>query len=179
MKRNKQKLPNFAKIITSYFISAMTYFSVFATASAAPPTVEEYLKIAGDRAKVVAAGKLVISGKRLTCGRRPTVIHPGFSDYGGAFPGFLILNIERMKLLPKVVQWWIFAHECAHQFRGPSEETADCFAVQRGRRQGWLKETGMEQICKFIAPARGDGIHSPGPVRCEKMRICFASKKVF
>lgn len=179
MKSRKLKTPMFPNLKFAFFLFAMTCFSVNSLAYAGPPTVEEYLKIAGDRAKVVAAGKLVIEGKRLTCGRRPTVTHPGFSDYGGAFPGFLILNLEKMKLLPKVVQWWIFAHECAHQFRGPSEEIADCFAVQRGRRQGWLKEAGMDQICRFISPARGDSLHPPGKVRCTKMRACFATKKVF
>ena len=68
---------------------------------------------------------------------------------------------------------WIYSHECGHQFRGPDEETADCFAVQRGRRQGWLSPGGVEEICQFIAPAKGDAMHFSGSHRCEYMRQCF------
>ncbi len=67
-----------------------------------------------------------------------------------------------MRLLSRVttpVKLWIYSHECGHQFRGPDEETADCFAVQRGRRQGWLSPGGVEEICQFISPAKGDAMH--------------------
>ncbi len=148
-------------------------------AMAAPPTAEEYIASVGGDAKLVPAGKLRIRGKRMICGRRPTILDSSFGDYGGAYPGFLILNMKRMDKLPVAVQWWIYAHECAHQFRGPSEQTADCFAVQRGRRQGWLSEKGLKQICDFIRPARGDGVHASGAQRCKSMRLCFASKKIY
>ena len=81
-----------------------------------------------------------------------------------------------MRLLGRVttpVKLWIYSHECGHQFRGPDEETADCFAVQRGRRQGWLSPGGVEEICQFIAPAKGDAMHFSGSHRCEYMRQCF------
>ena len=64
-----------------------------------------------------------------------------------------------MKKIPKPVRMWIYSHECAHQFRGPNEEVADCFAVQRGRRRRWLSLAGLEQVCKFISPATGDSMH--------------------
>ena len=76
------------------------------------------------------------------------------------------------------VKQWIFAHECGHQFRGPDEETADCFAVQRGRRQGWLTTSGLDEICKFISPAKGDSMHFSGSHRCEAMRQCYADPSI-
>ena len=95
-------------------------------------------------------------------------------DYGAAYPGFLILNPKLLSRVSTAVKMWIYAHECGHQFRGPDEETADCFAVQRGRRQGWLTPEGLEEVCKFIAPAKGDSMHFQGSHRCEVMRQCYA-----
>ena len=83
-------------------------------------------------------------------------------DYGAAYPGFLILNPKLLARVSMPVKLWIHAHECGHQFRGPDEETADCFAVQRGRRQGWLTPEGLEEVCKFISPAKGDSMHFSG-----------------
>ena len=73
---------------------------------------------------------------------------------------------------------WIHAHECGHQYRGPDEETADCFAVQRGRRQGWLTLEGLEEVCRFISPAKGDSMHFSGSHRCEAMRKCYVDREV-
>ena len=83
-------------------------------------------------------------------------------DYGAAYPGFLILNPKLLARVSMPVKLWIHAHECGHQYRGPDEETADCFAVQRGRRQGWLTPDGLEEVCKFISPAKGDSMHFSG-----------------
>lgn len=139
----------------------------------AGPTVAQYVTGAGRKAKIVPPGRLVLAGRRMTCGRRPTVLDPNFVDYGGAYPGFLILNMKKIRRLPRAVQHYVFAHECGHQFRGPNEEAADCFAVKRGRRQGWLSGVGLNQICKFMAPLRGDTMHAPGSARCLQMRQCF------
>lgn len=136
-------------------------------------SLEDYLKEVGSRAKLVPKGKLVIDGKRKYCGTRPTVMDPQFDSWGGAYPGFLILNPERLKGLPTVVKFYVYAHECGHQFVGRDEEAADCFAVKRGRRYGWLDDSGMAQICTFISKLKGDGEHDPGTIRCEKMRACY------
>ncbi|MGI9520984.1 MAG: hypothetical protein ACR2PG_04970 [Hyphomicrobiaceae bacterium] len=143
-----------------------------------PPTVTEYAAHVGN-ARIIPAGKLVLDGKRLTCGRRPTVLDPSLDDYGAAYPGFLILNPKLISRVSTPVKLWIFAHECGHQFRGPSEELADCFAVQRGRRQRWLTTDGVEQICQFIRPAKGSSMHYSGPERCRLMRQCYVDKKVY
>ena len=146
-------------------------------ASQRPPSVNEYAAHVGN-ARIFPAGGLVLDGNRLICGRRPTVLDPSLDDYGAAYPGFLILNPKLITRVPTAVKLWIYSHECGHQFRGPSEELADCFAVQRGRRQGWLTTDGLEQICKFIRPAKRSSMHFSGPERCEFMRQCYAENKV-
>ena len=127
----------------------------------------------GGDAQIVAAGELKLDGQKLLCGQRPTVLDNNLDDYGAAYPGFLILNPKLLKRVSTPVKMWIYAHECGHQFRGPDEETADCFAVQRGRRQKWLTPEGLEEVCRFIAPAKGDSMHFSGSHRCEAMRKCY------
>ena len=147
-------------------------------ALAAGPTPEEYVGHVGGDAKIVGPKELKIDGQRMICGQRPTVLDSQLDDYGAAYPGFLILNPKLLQRVPTVVKLWIFAHECGHQFRGPDEETADCFAVQRGRRQGWLSPQGLDQICNFIAPAKGDSMHFSGSHRCDAMRRCYADPTI-
>jgi hypothetical protein len=142
------------------------------------PTPEEYTEHVGGDAHVLPPGELKLDGRQQVCGQRPTVIDSQLDDYGAAYPGFLILNPRLLAKVSTPVKLWIFAHECGHQFRGPDEETADCFAVQRGRRQGWLDETGLEEICQFISPAKGDSMHFAGSHRCEYMRKCFADPSI-
>lgn len=143
------------------------------------PTPEEYVQQVGGDARIVPVGMLEIDGHKIVCGKRPTVLDNKLDDYGAAFPGFLILNpklLARIKSLH--VKLWIHAHECGHQFRGPDEETADCFAVQRGRRQGWLTPEGLEDVCQFMAPAKADNVHFTGTQRCAAMKACYADRSI-
>jgi hypothetical protein len=146
-------------------------------AATAGPTPEEYAIHVGN-AQIVQSGDLRLDGRKVFCGHRPTVLDNNLDDYGAAYPGFLILNPKLMNKVSTPVKMWIYAHECGHQFRGPDEETADCFAVQRGKRQGWLDENGLEEVCKFISPARGDSMHFSGSQRCASMRKCYADPTV-
>ncbi len=143
-----------------------------------PPTPEEYVAYIGGEAQILPPGGLSLDGRRQSCGQRPVVLDPTLDDYGAAYPGFLIMNPKLLGRVSTPVKQWIFAHECGHQFRGPDEETADCFAVQRGRRQGWLDESGLQEVCSFIAPAKGDMMHLSGSHRCDYMRKCFADPNV-
>src|SRR5262249_36931388 len=107
-------------------------------ANSRDPTPEEYVAKVGGDAQIVPAGMLAIDGQKVLCGTRPTVLDNKLDDYAAAYPGFIILNpklLARIKSLP--VKLWIYAQGCGYQFRGPDPNTADCFAVQRGRRQGW------------------------------------------
>jgi hypothetical protein len=134
------------------------------------PTVDEYLKEAGPSAKLIGQGDLKIDGKTVNCGKRPTVLNSNFDSWGGAFPGFLILNTKKITGLSTAVKLYIYSHECGHQFEGPDETKADLFAIRRGVKWGWLDAVGMEDICTFISTLKGDAVHPPGPQRCETMR---------
>jgi hypothetical protein len=171
-------------------IAGFTIAALLATVRVAaqnPPSPDEYAAHVGGGAQVIGAGKLTAGhiGERgaaakqpLLCGHRPTVLDGKLDDYGAAYPGFLILNPKLLSKVSPAVRQWIFAHECGHQYRGPDEETADCFAVQRGRRYGWLTPEGLEEVCRFIAPAKGDMMHFSGSHRCESMRRCYADPAV-
>ncbi len=152
--------------------------SAFGPRALAGPTPEEYVSKVGNGARIIAASRLKIDGIRMSCGRRPTVLDDTLDDYGAAYPGFLILNPKLLGRVSTPVKLWIYAHECAHQFRGPDEETADCFAVQRGRRQGWLSPGGVDEICNFIKSAKGDWMHVSGPGRCRIMKKCYFDRAI-
>jgi hypothetical protein len=149
-----------------------------AASAESPPTPQEYIEHVGGDTRLVPAGALKLDGNRMICGHRPTVLDNNLDDYAAAYPGFLIVNPKLMNRVSTPVKMWIYSHECAHQFRGPDEELADCFAVQRGRRQGWLSEQGLDEVCAFIKPAKGDLMHLSGSHRCESMRRCYKDPKV-
>ena len=143
------------------------------------PTAEDYVNHIGGRATIVESGDLILGKTKVSCGVRPVVLDPGLDDYAAAYDGFIILNPIKLEGLKPPVALWIYAHECGHQFRGPDEDEADCFAVQRGRRQGWLKPEGVEDICNFISPSEGDIMHFSGPLRCQTVRRCYGDKGNF
>ncbi len=148
-------------------------------AGAEPPTPEEYVREVGGDARILPSGELTIDGRKVICGRRPTVLNNKLDDYGSAYPGFVILNPKAMATIKSTaVKLWIHAHECGHQFRGPDEETADCFAVQRGRREGWLTPQGLEEVCTFMSSAKASNMHLAGTKRCEAMKACYADRAV-
>ncbi len=165
-------------VLAKTAVLALLCLSGIATFASASPTPEEYVAKVGADAKVVPANELAIDGRKVICGKRPTVLDNKLDDYGAAYPGFLILNPKLLAKVSTPVKLWIHAHECGHQYRGPDEETADCFAVQRGRRQGWLTLEGLEEVCRFISPAKGDSMHFSGSHRCEAMRKCYVDREV-
>ena len=127
--------------------------------------------------KMLPAGKLKLAGRSMRCGRTPTLISHSFWDYGGAKKGVIILNPSKLEGLPESVRLYVYAHECGHQLYGPKETRADCYSVERGKREGWLTQAGMREICTFLAPHRGDWVHPPGTKRCEIMNKCFDKAK--
>jgi len=142
------------------------------------PTPDQYVTTAGGDSHILQPGEFALDGRKQLCGQRPTVVDSQLDDYGAAYPGFLIMNPRLLERVSTPVKQWIYAHECGHQFRGPDEETADCFAVQRGRRQGWLTQEGLEEVCTFISPAKGDAMHFSGSYRCEYMRKCYEDPNI-
>jgi hypothetical protein len=140
----------------------------------AMPTVEEYLAHAGSTATLVPAGGLTYDGAAFPCGRFPTVLYARLNDYGAAYFGFVLLNPARFAALPLTLKRYAYAHECGHQYVGYDEGEADCYAVRRGRREGWLDAAAMDEICAFISHSKGDGVHALGARRCLMMRQCLA-----
>ena len=134
-------------------------------------TVQQYINEAGGVARYVAPGRLRLAGRRVGCGRRPSILDPEFDTWAGAYtnPGFIIVNPRYMRKEKRTVQLYIYSHECGHQFRGFDEDTADAFAIRRGVRQGWLKNKGMKEVCRFISRVPGDSEHPAGPLRCKRM----------
>jgi len=129
-----------------------------------------------DKDKLVPAGKLVISGRRLTCGNTQTLLRD--------FEGFavsstvIMLNMQALNELPQQVQWLIYYHECGHILLGPSETSADCYAVRRARREGWLGEQGLNDICAVFNIAGHGPVHPDPVARCNQLRQCFAKRGV-
>ena len=142
------------------------------------PTPDQYIATVGGDSYLLPPGEFTLDGRKQLCGQRPTVIDRQLDDYGAAYPGFLIMNPKLLDRVSTPVKQWIYAHECGHQFRGPDEETADCFAVQRGRRQEWLTPEGLEEVCTFITPAKGDSMHFSGSYRCAYMRKCYDDSSI-
>jgi hypothetical protein len=141
--------------------------------TASGPTLDEYLQQIGSEGKLIPQGQLKIDGRSVSCGKRPTVLYSNFDSWGGAFPGFLILNTKKITGLSTPVKLYVYSHECGHQFIGADETKADLFAIRRGVKYGWLDAQGMDDICVFISQLKGDSVHPPGPQRCDTMRKYF------
>ncbi len=145
-----------------------------AQALKANPTPQDYVERNGGGASIVPAGGLVLDGRRIGCSGRATVLDPQLNDYAAApYPQFVILNMPYIAKVPTAVKLWIYSHECGHLLGGPDESKADCFAVRRGRRDGWLTPQGLDQVCNFISAARPDAVHLGGAERCGLMRQCW------
>ncbi|MGE0611052.1 MAG: hypothetical protein AB7G34_02360 [Hyphomicrobiales bacterium] len=123
--------------------------------------------------RLLAAGTLRLAGRLMRCGGTPTLMSHHFWDYGGATRDKIILNPTKLTPLPSSVQLFIYAHECGHLLYGPKEIQADCYAIKRGRREGWLSREGLDEVCAFFSDHPGDYAHPPGPERCQIMTRCF------
>jgi hypothetical protein len=127
-----------------------------------------------NQSKLVQPGRLVVAGRRVSCGATATLIR----DFDGIAVSstVIMLNVQAMKDLPRPVQWLIYYHECGHILYGPSETAADCYAVRRARREGWLDEKALDDICAAFNIAGHGDLH-PDPVqRCNDLRQCFVKK---
>ena len=118
-----------------------------------------------EQGKLVAPGRLVVAGRKLSCGATATLLRD--------FEGFavsstvIMLNMQALKDLPRPVQWLIYYHECGHILFGPSETAADCYAVRRARREGWLSKQALDDVCARVQHRRPrpDAPRSRGALR--------------
>jgi len=136
----------------------------------------EPFAIATEKDRLVPAGRLVIEGRRLSCGSTKTLIRD--------FEGFavsstvIMLNMQALNPLPRQVQWLIYYHECGHILLGPSETSADCYAIKRARREGWLNEQALNDVCAVFNIAGHGPVHPDPQARCDQLRQCFPKKGV-
>lgn len=140
----------------------------------AMPSATEYLAAKGATVTHVPAGRLAYDGQSFRCGRFSAVLDPKLDDYGAAYFGFILLNPVRFATLPLTLKRYAYAHECGHQYVGYDEGEADCYAIRRGRSEGWLDAAALNEVCDFISRSKGDGAHALGARRCAMMRRCFA-----
>lgn len=149
-------------------------FAASASAQDQPPlTPEAYVARVGGGAQVVPPGELKIDGKQVVCKQRPTVLDPSLDDFAVSYPGFIVLRPDVFKTVTTAVALWIYQHECGHLHGIKDESEADCFAIQRGRREKWLTPQALEEVCTFISKGRASAMHLSGPDRCMAMRQCY------
>jgi hypothetical protein len=142
--------------VSVVFLSAVLVFS-------SPLAMSQILQVLGPNP--------VMAGVPLSCnGAISYVAH--IPDIAMAQPGALYFRPDYFSL-PPYVQWFVYAHECAHQFYGGNEQAADCWAVKLGRQQGFFPPDAINQICAFTFPSPGDWTHLPGPLRCQQMQVCY------
>jgi hypothetical protein len=89
-----------------------------------------------------------------------------------------MLNMQALNPLPRQVQWLIYYHECGHILLGQSETAADCYAVKRARREGWLDDQALNDVCAVFNIAGHGPVHPDPQARCDQLRQCFAKKGV-
>src|SRR5262245_64223773 len=130
--------------------------------------------VALEQGKFVAPGRLVVAGRKLSCGRTATLLR----DFEGfaVSSTLIMLNMQALKNLPRPVQWLIYYHECGHILFGPSETAADCYAVRRARREGWLSHQALDDICAVFNISGHGPVHPDPEQRCEQLRQCFGKK---
>lgn len=113
----------------------------------------------------------VLGGYPVSCNGAVAIVAP-VNDLAQAVPGQIILNPVLFQY-PPVVQIFVYAHECAHQFVGSNEPAADCWAVKLGRNQGWLPPQAVGIVASTFVNSPGNWTHAPGPVRAQQMAVCY------
>jgi len=143
-----------------------------------PPTIAQYVADRNGKVAVLQSGEIIFNGVAASCNNAPIVLDDSFEDHAAAWPssGFIIVNRKFMDPLPEAQQLFTFYHECGHMNGHVAELDADCYSIKRGHKSGWLDEKGLEQLCAYWRPKKGDKKHPPGPVRCKHMIECFNAK---
>lgn len=156
---------------------ALGAYLVFSPPS--PPTLVQYAeaakKLPGGEVKIIQSGIIDLDGFSANCLNTPLVLDNNFSDHAAAWPqsGFIIINAKYFAALPKVQKLFTFYHECGHIAGSKAELDADCYGIKQGRKLGWLDQKGLDQLCAYWRPKKGDKTHPPGQQRCEHMIACF------
>jgi hypothetical protein len=122
-----------------------------------------------------AGNGIEISGRAVRCGNIRILTDRHLPSEGAAAPGLLILNPRMLSEQPASVRLFVFHHECGHHNVGESELKADCWAVDRGVRDGWLDAKGLHAVCRSFEDAPETDTHPSGQRRCRNLDQCFAT----
>jgi Ribbon-helix-helix protein, copG family len=108
-----------------------------------------------------------IGGETLSCPAATEIaIDNGASLFGltDTVDRVIILNERRLGTQEPYFRRFVFLHECGHIHVGLDEAAADCWAVKRGKLEGWLTPDHLQSICK----------RSGGGERCQALQACYA-----
>ena len=94
---------------------------------------------------------------------------------------YILLDPELLRTLPRPLQIFFYAHECAHHRlghwyspTGTSEKEADCWAIEYGRDHGIFRRQTVVDFEPWLAKSRGSAFgHLPGRERVRHLLACF------
>lgn len=135
---------------------------------------------AEETVRLSRGGTLEMAGRQVQCDRVRLRLDRDLENLGAAAPDdrLLVLNPLLLRHYSKTVQLFVFHHECGHHRVGESELKADCWAVDRGVRDGWLDRNGLGQVCRSFGDAPETDTHPSGRRRCANLNRCFASTEL-
>jgi hypothetical protein len=121
-----------------------------------------------------------LAGRQVQCDRVRLRLDGRLNNLGAAAVDerLLLLNHRLLRRYSNTVQLFVFHHECGHHRIGASELRADCWAVNRGLRDGWLDRKGLGQVCVSFGNAPETPTHPSGRRRCANLDRCFATAEL-
>ena|SRR6478672_12029335 len=165
-----------ARCAVAVFLGVAVALVPLRAAAQQHPTAKEYVEIFGGT--IVAPGKFEIDGRSIACEARSTVLDTHLNDATGAYRQFIMVNPDRLMKLPTTLRLWAFGVACGFALLGNNQASADCYAIKRGRKEGWLTDEEVDRICAFVRPSlRGPFNEVPGPQRCQRIRNCYRDNK--
>ena len=117
----------------------------------------------------------ILAGMQVSCGGVVLIIAL-IPDSGQAVPGAIYMN-PVVASYPPVVQWFIYAHECAHHIPeiGSNENLADAWGIKTGRDQGWIKPNDINVLQSYFISSPGDWTHLPGQLRTANFTTYYSN----
>lgn len=121
-------------------------------------------------------GSVTIAGHKLKCGNIRTRLDARLQNLGIAVPdrALLVINPVLLGRQPQTVRLFVFHHECGHHFVGGNELRADCWAVEKGVRDGWFTKASLKEICRSFGNTPETPTHPASARRCAALDRCFA-----
>ena len=136
-----------------------------------------YVAHAQDAIQPSRGNAITMAGRQVFCDRVRLRLDRYLGNLGVADldERMLVLNPRLLGRYSRTVQLFVFHHECGHHRVGASELDADCWAVDRGVRDGWLDRNGLGQVCRSFEDAPETETHPSGRRRCTNIDRCFAT----